>query len=253
MASSIRKCARPCRLRGLRDQLPAAHARELHAGRGPRSPCGAGAGLRRSDGAPLPRLLLNQVLKDAEVPASQADPHDDRSGIHENKTTDQIVRELRGTKANQYQDGLLEVDRRQHRRSSARPCPTRRAWRKDEVAEANADIIEKVNGRLPWTCARRRSAASGTARCTRWTTSRSGTTCPGSAALASALELPQRAGLRHEGLRGAGLDLSGGHDPRGNPREHGWPGAEGRELRGLARRSNRRPARTKFWAPPGVS
>lgn len=93
---------------------------------------------------PFQGLLLNQALKDAEVQRAKRIRTTIAQGYTENKTTDQIVRELRGTKAAQYQDGLLEVDRRSASAIVRTALAHTASVAQGEVAKANADIIEKV-------------------------------------------------------------------------------------------------------------
>jgi len=65
-------------------------------------------------------------------------------GIIEGQTTDQIVRRIRGTRARQYRDGILEIDRR-HAQTIIRTAINHVASRaKDDLYAENADIIKGV-------------------------------------------------------------------------------------------------------------
>lgn len=67
-----------------------------------------------------------------------------RIGIVEGQTTDQIVRRIRGTRARQYADGILEISRRDAQ-SIVRTATAHVAARaKDELYAANDDILKGV-------------------------------------------------------------------------------------------------------------
>jgi len=67
-----------------------------------------------------------------------------RMGFVEGKTISQIVREVRGTKAQNYQDGIIEVDRR-HAESVVRTAVSHTAgFARDQVLAANADLVKGV-------------------------------------------------------------------------------------------------------------
>lgn len=61
---------------------------------------------------PFQGRLLKEWLSQAEAGAAARVREAIRQGFVEGETTDQIVRKLRGTRAAQYRDGLLEVSRR---------------------------------------------------------------------------------------------------------------------------------------------
>jgi hypothetical protein len=64
-----------------------------------------------------------------------------RMGYVEGKTTAQVVREIRGTKARGFQDGIIEIDRR-HAESVARTALSHMAaTTRDRFFEANDDIL----------------------------------------------------------------------------------------------------------------
>lgn len=67
-----------------------------------------------------------------------------RIGYVSNETIPQIVRRIRGTRARQYKDGLLEIDRR-HAESVVRTAISHTAGvTRDRFVEANLDIVEAV-------------------------------------------------------------------------------------------------------------
>lgn len=81
-----------------------------------------------------------------------------RTGYVENKTIAQMVREIRGTRAGKYQDGLIEIDRR-HAESVVRTAISHTAASaRDAFYEANSDLIKAVawrstlDGRTSPTC-----------------------------------------------------------------------------------------------------
>lgn len=61
---------------------------------------------------PFQGRLLREWLAGAEEGAAARVRETIRQGFVEGRTTDQIVRSLRGTRANQYRDGIMEVSRR---------------------------------------------------------------------------------------------------------------------------------------------
>lgn len=67
-----------------------------------------------------------------------------RIGYVSNESIPQIVRRIRGTRARQYKDGLLEIDRR-HAESVVRTAISHTAGvTRDRFVEANLDIVEAV-------------------------------------------------------------------------------------------------------------
>ncbi|WP_138476172.1 minor capsid protein [Dyadobacter bucti] len=67
-----------------------------------------------------------------------------RIGITEGQTTDQIIRRIRGTKKAKYQDGILEISRRDAE-AVTRTAVSHVANRaRQEVYNANADIVKKL-------------------------------------------------------------------------------------------------------------
>ena len=67
-----------------------------------------------------------------------------RIGLTQNQTVDDMVRRIRGTKAKKYQDGILEISRRDAA-AVVRTAVSHSAQRaRTEVFNANADIVHKV-------------------------------------------------------------------------------------------------------------
>lgn len=65
-------------------------------------------------------------------------------GIVEGQTTDQIVRRIRGTRAARYQDGILEISRRDAQSVVLTSIAHTQARAKMEFYEANSDIVQGV-------------------------------------------------------------------------------------------------------------
>lgn len=89
------------------------------------------------------RILREWV---AELDTSRAKAISDavKIGITEGETTDQIVRRIRGTRAQQYRNGILEIHRR-HAEAVVRTATNHVASRAREATyAANADIIQGV-------------------------------------------------------------------------------------------------------------
>lgn len=67
-----------------------------------------------------------------------------RMGFLEGKTTSQIVREIRGTKSKGYQDGLIEIDRRNAESMVRTALSHTAATARDMFFEANDDILGDI-------------------------------------------------------------------------------------------------------------
>lgn len=67
-----------------------------------------------------------------------------RIGITEGQTTDQIVRRIRGTKKSRYQDGILEISRRDAEALTRTAIAHVANRARSEVYYANADIVSKL-------------------------------------------------------------------------------------------------------------
>lgn len=93
---------------------------------------------------PFQGRLLQDVL--TEIPETRAKRIRTAiaQGYTEAKTTDQIIREIRGTKKNNYADGLLEGSRRELATIVRTAVSHTAGMAQDIVAEENADILEAV-------------------------------------------------------------------------------------------------------------
>ncbi len=67
-----------------------------------------------------------------------------RMGFVEQETNPQIVRRIRGTKARQYSDGILEIDRRNAEAVVRTAISHTAGFTRDRVFEANSDLIKAV-------------------------------------------------------------------------------------------------------------
>ena len=67
-----------------------------------------------------------------------------RIGMTEGQTTDQIIRRIRGTKKAKYQDGILEISRRDAEAVTRTAISHVANRARAEVYKANADIVRKV-------------------------------------------------------------------------------------------------------------
>jgi SPP1 gp7 family putative phage head morphogenesis protein len=67
-----------------------------------------------------------------------------RIGMAENQTTDQIIRRIRGSKKNRYQDGILEITRRDAEAVTRTAISHVANRARAEVYNANAGIVHKV-------------------------------------------------------------------------------------------------------------
>lgn len=65
-----------------------------------------------------------------------------RMGFVEGKTVDEMVREVRGTKAQGYKDGILEIDRRNAEAVVRTAVSQTAAVAREEFYDANSDLIE---------------------------------------------------------------------------------------------------------------
>lgn len=93
---------------------------------------------------PFQGVLLKEVWKDLDAMKFKKVRQAIAQGYVENKTTDQIIRELRGTKAKGYADGLMEVTRRDAEAVVRTALGHMAGVAQDKTAEANADIIKAV-------------------------------------------------------------------------------------------------------------
>lgn len=88
--------------------------------------------------------LLKQWIGEQEAGKAKKIRQTVAQGFVEGKTTDQIVRDLRGTRAKGYADGLLEVSRRDAQAVAQTALGHMAGFVQDRTAEANADIIKSV-------------------------------------------------------------------------------------------------------------
>lgn len=95
---------------------------------------------------PFQGELLSEFIKDQEVSKARIIRRTIADGYVQNRTTDEIVRTLRGTRQNKYRDGALEVTRREAAAVVRTALSHTSQFAKDRVAEANEDIL----GNLQW-------------------------------------------------------------------------------------------------------
>lgn len=93
---------------------------------------------------PFQGRLLREWGRDLEDGAFKRVRDTIRMGIVEGRTTDQIIRDIRGTKARKFEDGILQRNRREME-SVVRTAVNHTAnVSREEVYKANADIIKGV-------------------------------------------------------------------------------------------------------------
>lgn len=93
---------------------------------------------------PFQGVLLREVLKDIEATKAKKIRQAVAQGYVEAKTTPQIVREIRGTRAKGYSDGLMEASRRDVEAIVRTAMGHMAGFTQDRVAEANGDIIKAI-------------------------------------------------------------------------------------------------------------
>lgn len=93
---------------------------------------------------PFQGLLLNGVLDDLEATKAKRIRQVIAQGFTESKTTAQIIKELRGTKANKYADGLFQADRRSVEAITRTALGHMAGFTQDRFVEANEDLIKAV-------------------------------------------------------------------------------------------------------------
>lgn len=93
---------------------------------------------------PFQGVLLKGVLLDMEAGKAKKIRQTVAQGFVESKTTDQIVRELRGTKAKGYADGLMEGSRRDIEAVARTALGHMAGFTQDRFIEANKDLIKAV-------------------------------------------------------------------------------------------------------------
>lgn len=93
---------------------------------------------------PFQGRFLRESLKDLEEGQARLVRETIRQGYIEGRTTSEIVRSLRGTKANQFRDGVLERNRRSIEGLVRNALTHTSSVAHEEVYRANADVIEAV-------------------------------------------------------------------------------------------------------------
>lgn len=93
---------------------------------------------------PFQGLLLSGALADLEADKAKRVRIAIAQGFSESKTTAQIVREIRGTKAKGYADGIWEIDRRNAQAIVRTALGHMAGFAADRSNEANEDIIKAV-------------------------------------------------------------------------------------------------------------
>lgn len=93
---------------------------------------------------PFQGVLLREVWKDLDAMKMKKVRQTIAQGFAESKTTDQIIRELRGTRARGYADGFLEVSRRDAEAVVRTALGHMAGFAQDRTVEANTDLIKAV-------------------------------------------------------------------------------------------------------------
>lgn len=93
---------------------------------------------------PFQGVLLKGVLSDMEAGRARKIRQAIALGFTEGKTTDQIIRELRGTRAKGYSDGLMESPRRDIAAVTQTALGHMAGFVQDRHMEANADITKAI-------------------------------------------------------------------------------------------------------------
>lgn len=93
---------------------------------------------------PFQGVLLQGALADLEAGKAKLIRRAIAQGFAEGRTSDQIIREIRGTKAKGYSDGLAEVTRRDAEAITRTALGHMAGFVQDRFADANADIIKAV-------------------------------------------------------------------------------------------------------------
>ena len=93
---------------------------------------------------PFQGVLLRAVLDDLEAGKAKKIRQTIAQGFTESKTTDQIIRELRGTKAKGFEDGLLAGSRRDIEAVTRTALGHMAGFTQDRFVEANVDLVKAV-------------------------------------------------------------------------------------------------------------
>lgn len=108
---------------------------------------------------PFQGFLLKEALSKLSDDRAAAVRNAIRMGIVEGETTQQIVRRIRGTKAAQYTDGLMETSRRNIEAIVRTAVNHTQNYTKQQFYKANEDIVKQwefvavLDGRTTVTCA----------------------------------------------------------------------------------------------------
>lgn len=93
---------------------------------------------------PFQGVLLKDVLRDLELSKSKKILQAVAQGFIEGKTSDQIVRELRGTKAKSYSDGSLSGSLRDVEAVVRTALGHMAGFTQDRFIEANVDLVKSI-------------------------------------------------------------------------------------------------------------
>lgn len=93
---------------------------------------------------PFQGTLLRDALSELETSRAKMVRQRIAQGFLENKTTDEIVRSIFGTRANGYADGFLEGSRRDARTVTRTALSHMAGFVKDQQAAVNVDLIKAV-------------------------------------------------------------------------------------------------------------
>ncbi len=93
---------------------------------------------------PFQGRLLSEWMRGLEVDAAAKVRDAVRMGIVEGLTTSQIVQKIRGTRAEGYKDGILEIGRRNAEAVVRTAISHVSGTARDSFYEANADLIQEV-------------------------------------------------------------------------------------------------------------
>ena len=93
---------------------------------------------------PFQGVLLKGVWADLDVGKMKKVRQGIAQGYVEGKSTDQIIRELRGTRAKGYADGALESNRRDVEAVVRTAIGHTAGFAQDKVMEANVDLVKAV-------------------------------------------------------------------------------------------------------------
>lgn len=93
---------------------------------------------------PFQGVILNSVLADLEAGAAKKIRQTIAQGFIEGRTTAQIIKDLRGTKAKGYEDGLMAGSRRDIEAVARTALGHMAGFTQDKFVEANLDLIKAV-------------------------------------------------------------------------------------------------------------